>query len=357
MYQLNINVAQQKYPIYIQPKLIEDAGKKIQEIYKNKKIVVITDENVEELYGKEIQNNLKESGFDIKTIVIKPGEKSKSLEVLETVYNKVLDFGINRGDLIITFGGGVVGDLGGFVAATLLRGIQFVQIPTTLLAQIDSSIGGKVAVNLKKGKNLIGNFYHPKMVLIDPNLLKTLDMRYFHDGMAEVIKYGAISDQKLLNDLLYTYDTQEKLFTHIEQIIYQCCSIKKQIVEEDDQDKGKRMLLNFGHTIGHAIEKYFNYQKYTHGEAVAIGMHIITKNSEFLGITESGTTAFLKKVLNKFQLPYHVSIQNEKNLQESIRFDKKAKGDAMYIVLLKHIGKGMIKKISIEEISKYCKIV
>ncbi len=352
MKSLVVKTIQSSYPIHIKKGIFNNIGQDIKKIYNNKKIAVITDLNVYALYGEEIRNNLNQSGFNVKIIKIEPGEKSKSIIVLQNIYDELLDFKITRDDLIIAFGGGVVGDITGFAAATLLRGIPFIQIPTSLLAQIDSSIGGKVAVNLPKGKNLVGSFYSPKVVFIDPNLLNSLDKRFIYDGMAEVIKYACIRDEEMFNDLL-EFKNQEELFQNIEDIIYKCCKIKKEIVEEDERDKGERMVLNFGHTLGHAVEKYFKYEKYTHGEAVAIGMYNITKRSEDIGITKKGTLLQIKKILNKYSLPFKLPDMNKDRVNEVISLDKKNMGNVMSIVLLKQIGYGIIKKIDKTDRAKY----
>ncbi|TCO73812.1 3-dehydroquinate synthase [Marinisporobacter balticus] len=352
MYEIDINLPQKSYPIMIKNGLMDHMGEEIKKIYKHKKIALITDKNVEKLYGKKIIADLGKNGFEIKMIVINPGEQSKSLDVLANIYDELLNFGITRGDLVIAFGGGVVGDLTGFATATLLRGIPFIQIPTSLLAQIDSSVGGKVAVNLPKGKNLVGNFYHPKAVFIDPELLKTLDKRFLHDGMAEVIKYGCIKDKDLFYRLL-KLNSEEELFDHIEEIIYQCCKIKKEVVEKDELDTGERMLLNFGHTLGHAIEKYFNYEWYTHGEAVAIGMYHITKKSEVMGITKRGTADLIKEILKKYGLSYILPKMDQRKNIETIGLDKKNKGKDINLILLKEIGESFIKQMDRENIDAY----
>jgi 3-dehydroquinate synthase len=294
-----------------------------------------------------MQNN-----FNVKTVVLEPGEKSKSVEVLLEVYNSLLDFGITRGDLIIALGGGVIGDLTGFAASTLLRGIPFVQIPTSLLAQIDSSIGGKVAVDLPKGKNLIGSFYHPEAVFIDPNVLTTLSKKFLHDGMAEVIKYGAIKDENLFHKLENFKDDNE-LLANIDDIIYTCCNIKKAVVEKDEKDTGDRMMLNFGHTLGHAIEKYFNFEKYTHGEAVAVGMYLITKRSEALGITKETSAEQIKSLLIKYELPYEVTGLDNAKILEAIGLDKKNHKNSINIILLNKIGDAFIKKIDNTSMKDY----
>jgi len=352
MHELTVSLPEKSYPIYIQNGLINNLAIEIKSIYKNKKIAIITDSNVERLYGQTIENSLVKENFSIKKIIIEPGEKSKSFSVLQHICDEILDFGLNRGDLIITFGGGVVGDLGGFAASVILRGIQFIQIPTSLLAQIDSTIGGKVAVNSSRGTNLIGSFYHPMAVFIDPSLLMTLEDRYLYDGMAEVIKYGAIKDRVLFNNLM-GYTTKKDLFEHIEEIIYTCCSIKKKFVEKDERDTGDRMMLNFGHTIGHGIEKYFEYERFTHGEAVAIGMHAITERSENMGITKKGTSILLKQILDKYNLPSKLPDMEKDVLMKAIGLDKKNTGKDMHVVLLEDIGNGFIKKISASELNRY----
>lgn len=347
-----VNLPDKKYPIYIQKGLIQNIGSEIKKIYANKKIVIITDRNVEYLYGDKIENSLKEENFVIKKVIIEPGEKSKSFETLQDVCEEILEFGLGRGDLIIAFGGGVVGDLGGFAASILLRGIAFIQIPTTLLAQIDSSVGGKVAINSRSGKNLIGSFYQPEAVFIDPELLNSLSERVFNDGMAEVIKCAAIRDEKLFHKLL-EYDTVEMLMNNIEELIYTCCDIKKSVVQVDEKDVGERMLLNFGHTIGHSIEKMFNYETFTHGEGVAMGMIAITKNSELLGVTESGTLMLLIKLINKYNLPSKLPNMDKEEFYKALLLDKKNINEDMNLILLKRIGLGFIEKINQDDIAKY----
>lgn len=352
MKQLKVSIPGRDYTIYIEKGSIDYIGESVKNIYKGNKIALVTDQNVYNLYGKKLELNLNKAGFNVHTTVLKPGEKSKSMETLIGLYDELLDFGISRSDLIIAFGGGVVGDLAGFAASTLLRGISFVQIPTSLLAQIDSSVGGKVAVNLEKGKNLVGSFYQPIGVFIDPKLLKTLDHRYFSDGMGEVIKYACIKDENLF-DKLSDYHDKEDLFEDIEEIIYRCLDIKRSIVERDEMDRGERMLLNFGHTLGHGVEKYYNYEKYSHGEAVAIGMYNISKKSEQAGLTENGTSDKIKNLLEKYSLPYEMPDVNKEDIKKVISVDKKVEGDYINIVVLEKIGKSFTKKIRREDIKDY----
>ncbi|MEF9934140.1 MAG: 3-dehydroquinate synthase [Clostridium sp.] len=351
MYKLDVVAKSHSYPIYIEKGIFNSVASYIKKATKGRKIAIVTDANVNSIYGEKLVSLLKEENFDIKKIVVTPGEGSKSFETFEYVLNEMLDFSMTRNDLIIAFGGGVVGDLTGYVASSLLRGVDFYQIPTTLLSQVDSSVGGKVAINTKYGKNLVGAFYQPVGVLIDPLLLNTLDKKYFADGMAEVIKYGCIKDEKLFYDLL-NYTTKD-LLDNIEKVIYTCCNIKREVVEKDELDKGERMLLNFGHTIGHAIEKYFEYTGYTHGEAVAIGMNMITTASESLNETISGTADLIETILKKYSLPTGVVMEDRDRVLKSIGLDKKMLSRKLRIILLKEIGDSYIKELDISEVDKY----
>lgn len=349
---LNIKHENGNYNIYIGKDILSELGRYLKENFNNKRVVVITDRNLEGLYGNILSKTISENGCITKTIAFKPGEASKSFNTLQEIYKELSDFKIKREDLIITFGGGVVGDLGGFAASTYLRGIKYIQIPTSLLAQVDSSVGGKVAVDLPWGKNLVGSFYHPAAVFIDPEFLKTLNKRFLHDGLAEVIKYGCISDKSIIDKLL-SYRDDNELLEHIEDIIYNCCSIKKLVVEIDEKDFGERMLLNFGHTLGHAIEMYFEYKRYTHGEAVGIGMAHMSKKSEGMGITEEGTSKLIEEVLKKYNLPYEMPEVKTENILEATLLDKKSCGGGINLILLEKIGKAFIKKVSTDELNCY----
>ena len=352
MLNLSINLAQKHYTIMIEKGLLVTIGKHLRSNYSTQKIVIVTDENVDALYGTILVNSLTNHGFLVTKVVIPPGEKSKSMEMLDYLYRQFVDCKVSRSDLIIAFGGGVVGDVVGFAAATFLRGVPYIQIPTTLLAQVDSSIGGKVAVNLPTGKNLVGAFYHPDAVFIDPQLLETLPLRVLRDGIAEVIKYSVISETTLFADLS-RYQNEQEFLANVEGIIATCCQIKQQFVEADEKDTGARMILNFGHTIGHGVENYFNYETYTHGEAVAIGMAHITAGSEALGTTKSGTADKLRKLIQKYGLPTTATTYDHQALLAAITLDKKSAHDGLHIILLASIGKPIIKKINQNEMFLY----
>lgn len=352
MKMLEINLKDNSYNIYIERNILSRVGEYLKENYSSKKIAIITDSNLEKLYGELLKKIIEEKGFNTKIISVKPGEESKSIDTLKEVYNEFSRFKLGREDLIITFGGGVVGDLGGFAASTYLRGVPYIQVPTSLLAQVDSSIGGKVAVDLPWGKNLVGSFYHPKAVFIDPEMLKTLDKKFLSDGLAEVIKYGCIRDESIIHELM-NYTNDEDLLDNIDPLIFKCCSIKKSVVEVDEKDFGERMLLNFGHTLGHIVEKYYNYKEYTHGEAVAIGMAEITRKSEKLHITEKGTSKCIEEVLRKYELPYNAPSMNSEEVFNTIVLDKKSSGESINLIMLKKIGEGVIRKVKINELEHY----
>jgi len=341
MRKISVSIGEEKYPILIENGLLDQLGKEIKKIYQGKKIVIITDQNVNDHYGKKVVNQLTGEGFTTKIVVLPPGESTKSFDNLQNIYNELLEFKLTRSDLIIALGGGVIGDIAGFVAATFLRGVTFVQIPTSLLAQVDSSVGGKVGINLPQGKNLVGAFCQPTAVFIDPSVLDTLTGKFFKGGMAEVIKYGCIKDKAFFN-LLKGLSSRQEIMAHIEEIVYDCCMIKKKVVEQDEKDQGERLLLNFGHTLGHAIEKCHHYTGITHGEAVAIGMYHTTLRSEQMGMTKSGTAENIKEILIQYGLPYELNIKDRHKLIGAIGLDKKNTGGVLKEILLTDIGESII---------------
>ena len=338
---LFVDLKENSYNILIEKGLLSKLGEELKNIYFGEKIFIITDENVDKYYGSKVKDELDKIGYKTRKMVLAPGEKTKSFSTLPSIYNELLDFKLTRKELIITLGGGVIGDLGGFVASTFLRGVSFIQIPTSLLAQVDSSVGGKVAVDLEKGKNLVGSFYQPKAVFIDPDVLNTLPEKFYKDGMAEVIKYGCIKDRDFFY-MLKSLKSREEVMNNIEDILYKCCYIKKSVVERDEKDLGERMLLNFGHTLGHAIEKYYNFTGYSHGEAVAIGMYNISLKSEDEGITEKGVAEEIKEILINYDLPYKVDIKDNNKIIDTISLDKKNIGNVLKVILLKSIGESII---------------
>lgn len=343
MNEIHIEVPQERtdYTIKIQKGLLKKVGEELVGMTRSKRIAIVTDKNVHQYYGETVETQLKQSGFSVHFIILEPGEQTKTFSQMPEIYSELIVAGITRSDVIIALGGGVVGDIAGFVAATFLRGIDFVQIPTSLLAQVDSSVGGKVGVDLPEGKNLAGAFYHPKRVLIDPDVLSTLTDHYFSDGMAEVIKYGCIKDAAFFNKLTQL-NSREKVMADIEWVIETCCKIKQQMVQQDEKDKGIRMLLNFGHTLGHAIEAYYDYQSITHGHGVAIGMVTLTDIAESKGLTEKGTADRIRKCLAGHHLPDTLKESDAyDDILLYIKKDKKQLNNQLHVVILNKIGEAV----------------
>lgn len=344
MKRLRVNILSREYDICVGSGILQNSAELIREVYSGKKAAVITDSNVEPLYAEKLLESLRNGGIAAEVICIPAGERSKSLDSLSGIYNRFFDMELTRGDIVIALGGGVVGDLTGYAAATFLRGVPFVQIPTTLLAQVDSSVGGKVAVNHERGKNMIGAFYQPKLVISDVECLKTLDKREFAGGMGEVIKHGAIADAEFFGRL------ENRSIDMIETVVLNC-DIKRKVVEQDEYDTGLRMMLNFGHTFGHALEKHYNFERYTHGEAVAIGMVQACELGERLGVTKPDTSKRLTKLLEAYDLPTSAEV-DAKTLLGNMLLDKKRGGDSITFVLLEEIGRCRLQKIGIGELEE-----
>ncbi len=337
-----------KYKILVERAISASVGRELARVApKTKKVMVVTDKTVEGLYYERVARSLTLNGFETAKFVIAPGEKSKSTENLVRLWEALAEAHITRSDAVVALGGGVVGDLAGFASATYLRGIKYVQMPTTLLAMTDSSVGGKTAVDLKAGKNLAGAFHQPALVLCDPETLESLPYDHMRDGMAEVIKYGMINRPEIIEKLeKYTFGDKEAL----DEIIALCIEDKRDIVSEDEFDTGVRALLNFGHTPAHSLELYSNFE-ITHGSAVAVGMEIMTKASVKLGLCQSETLTRLENLLAKFGLPKE-SPFDAKTLAKGALGDKKRTGDTISVILLGGIGKGKISEIKVSELEK-----
>lgn len=340
---LRVNLPGREYDILCAAGLLDRAGERLRPVLRGNLAAIVTDSNVEPRYAARLARSLHLAGFQAAVLEIPAGEQSKCPEVLAELWEQLMEVGLTRSDAVIALGGGVVGDLAGFAAATILRGVDFVQVPTTLLAQVDSSVGGKVAVDLDAGKNLAGAFYQPKMVLMDPDCLKTLPDRVFSDGMAEVIKYGCIWDRTLF-DWIANLGSREGIMAHIDRIALTCCDIKRQVVERDECDTGLRMLLNFGHTLGHVYEKAYNYKTYTHGEAVAAGMVTAARLGQRLGVTPPGTDEVIARVLKLFGLPTTISA-GKQDYAEILTRDKKCDGDQLSLILLRGLGRAEAVKL------------
>ncbi len=328
------------YEILIDRGILDRCGEEIRKVSKSEKAMVISDSNVFPLYGEKVVKSMEAYGFEVFTFVFEAGEYSKKLETIYSMYNALADNGLTRGDLIVALGGGVTGDMAGFAAATYLRGIDFVQIPTSLLSQVDSSVGGKTGVDIPQGKNLVGAFWQPNVVLIDPDTLNTLTPHFFADGMGEVIKYGCIKSAKLFDIL-----EKENAWDIIEDIIYECVKIKRDVVQNDEHDHGERALLNFGHTLGHAIEKEHNFQDISHGEAVAVGMVMMTKATEIAKLTPIGTADRIAKLCEKYNLPTTDNTPVGSIVKSSFS-DKKSSSNAISLVILDKIGESRVYPVA-----------
>lgn len=345
---LTVNLDENSYPIFIENGIIKKSGEHISQIFSGQKIMIVSDDNVFPLYGQQVMDSLKD--YECHSLVLPHGEPTKNFQSLPKIYTAMLDAKLTRSDLVIALGGGVIGDLAGFAAASYLRGIKLVQIPTSLLAQVDSSVGGKVAVDLPQGKNLVGAFYQPKMVLIDPDVLNTLPEHFIKDGMGEVIKYGCIKDGSLF-DRLCAHSSFEDLKPELPEIIARCVDIKRIVVEADQFDTGERMLLNFGHTLAHTIEQYYNYERESHGEAVGIGMYQITLMAEEKGLTSSGCADQIKKALDIYGLPSSCGLPVT-DLTKAITLDKKNLNGKLNVVLLKELGSSYVYPTDISFFNK-----
>ena len=351
---LSVALPGREYEIHIEAGLLDRAGEYVRAVCpRAKRLSVVTDSNVAPLYLQRVQDALKCAGFAVEGIVVPAGESSKSLGMLGQLYEQMLDFGLSRTDAVVALGGGVVGDLAGFAAATVLRGVDFVQIPTTLLAQVDSSVGGKVAIDLPAGKNLAGAFWQPKLVLMDPECLNTLSDKVFSDGMAEVIKYGCIRDKEFF-DFLDQCGGRSGVMEHSEQVLHTCCDIKRQVVLADERDTGLRMILNFGHTVGHAFELAGHYEDWTHGQAVAAGMVWAARLGEMLGVTPAGMQEKICAVLEKYTLPTRILCPWE-TMVEAIGLDKKRAEGGISFVLLDRLGWAEPKKMNTDQLLEQLK--
>ncbi len=346
MRKIKVNVGS-GYDILIEKGLLENCGKHIKAaVPQAVTLALVSDSNVAPLYLQGVANQLEALGFRVVSYVFKAGESSKNTAQLIEIVEFLAQNELKRKDAVIALGGGVCGDMAGFAAAVYLRGIKYIQIPTTLLAQVDSSVGGKTAVDLPQGKNLCGAFHQPALVVIDPDVLSTLLPHYFSDGMGEVIKYGCIKSASLF-ETVQNRDAHE----YIEDVIYECVDIKRGVVERDEKEAGERALLNFGHTAGHAIEKLHNFTGVSHGEAVGIGMVMISRAGEAAGITEPGTADKIAAVLKKYDLKTEDE-NSPSDIVSAMAFDKKSPSAGINFIMLSKIGSSFIKPVATADIKK-----
>lgn len=338
--------ASRNYDVLIGSGLLPTLGDYAIHLTKAKKAAIISDSNVWPIYGKVAQNSLQQAGIEVCEYVFPAGEESKTGSIYLSVLNFLAENHLTRTDLLIALGGGVVGDMTGFAAATYLRGIAYIQIPTSLLAMVDSSVGGKTAIDLPAGKNLAGAFYQPHLVLCDIDCLNSLPKSIFRDGCAEVIKYGVLYDQDLFEHL-----SQKGLEFDAEAVVSRCVELKRNVVAEDEFDTGARQKLNLGHTIGHGIEAQSNFSV-SHGQAVAIGMAIVSKAGTAYGICNTATYEKILTVLEKFGLPRSTDCAAA-SLYNSALLDKKRAGGTVNLIIPKSIGECIIRSTDVSELLSF----
>lgn len=348
-----VALGERSYDIAIGTGLLAHAGEKIATLIKGRQVAIVTDTNVGPLYAETVRQSLEQQGFQVITYTIPAGEPSKSWQNAEAILTMLLEHQFHRDSCVIALGGGVVGDLAGFVASIYQRGVGFIQIPTSLLAQVDSSVGGKVAVNHTLGKNMIGSFYQPKLVLIDLDALATLEQRHWQNGLAEVVKYGVIYDAAFFRFL--EQNAEALLHRNLElsaEMIAACCRLKAEVVALDETEGGVRAKLNYGHTIGHGLELAGHYQGYLHGEAVAVGMVLAARYAASKTMCDHTVETQIQALLQQLQLPVTIDPALSKTeILQSMMLDKKVQDGQLVFILPESIGKvNIIKGIPLSDI-------
>lgn len=333
------------YTVTVEPGALDRVGEIAAEIKKpGTRAILISETNVMPLYGQRVRASLEAAGFLVSTFTFPAGEEHKQIATVCDMYKAMSEAGFTRTDFVVTLGGGVTGDMGGFAAATFLRGMDFIQVPTTLVSQADASVGGKTGVDLPFGKNLVGAFHQPRAVITDPDALTTLPKHFFNDGLGEVIKHGCIADKELFEAL-----EAGAALHDMPGVVARSISIKRDFVEADTRDTGRRMILNFGHTCGHALEKLHNFQGLSHGEAVGIGMVLACRAGEKLGVTAPGTGRRVAAVLEQYGLPTEAGFSMEE-IVAATALDKKSDGTSLRFILIKEIGESLIYPLTREEL-------
>ncbi|BAU62975.1 3-dehydroquinate synthase [Stanieria sp. NIES-3757] len=343
MTSITVNLPETAYEIVISPGCLSELGNQMKKLNVGKKVLVVSNPEIFNVYGDTCLQSLETAGFEVEHHLIPAGETYKTLQSIEQVYDTAFKHHLERSSTLVALGGGVIGDMTGFAAATWLRGVNFIQVPTTLLAMVDASVGGKTGVNHPQGKNLIGAFYQPKLVLIDPDVLKTLPEREFRAGMAEVIKYGIIWDADLFSKLEQAeqIDSFAGISSELlETILVRSTQAKADVVSQDEKEAGLRAILNYGHTIGHAVESLTNYEQFVHGEAVAIGMVAAGKIATQMGLWTEEEATRQDRLIKKTGLP--TTIPAELDLDDilaTLQSDKKVKAGKVRFILPTQIGK------------------
>jgi 3-dehydroquinate synthase len=344
---LTVNLAERSYPIIIGAEVLASIARYLDNIGFPKRVALVSNQKIYGLYGKVVRESLLSADYSVHEIYVPDGEEYKTLQTLEHIYDELISQNFDRGSGLIALGGGVIGDMVGFAAATFLRGVPFAQIPTTLLAQVDSSVGGKTAVNHALGKNLIGSFYQPELVLIDVSSLETLEPREISAGLAEVVKYGIIKDYDFFCWLEQHVEALKKLDRNaLIAAVKRSCQIKADIVEVDEKEGSIRAFLNYGHTFGHAVETLAGYGVWKHGEAVAIGMVVAAKISQLEGLCRAEDVDRIASLLLRLDLPVSPPEYSLEDYVAAIKRDKKIRQGTLSLVLNQGIGKVQLRKIS-----------
>ncbi len=339
MIQLVANTRSREYPVFLSEGALEETGKLWHSLGNRGKVVVITDDNVAALHLSGLEESLRAAGLTVNPVRVAPGEEAKSLEKATSLYSQLFDLKTRRQDAVCALGGGVIGDLAGFVASTYMRGIKLIQVPTSLLSQVDSSIGGKVGVNIPQAKNYVGAFYQPHMVITDPSLLETLPRRELIEGMAEVVKYCLLSGDDFFSNFEASYEEFLSLnMAYVEPVVRRCIEYKLRVVSEDERDYGRRAVLNLGHTVGHGIEAAGSYRAYSHGQAVALGLLVAIRLSEQAFGLPPEYGIRLRSLLELLGLPVSLQGVSADGVVAAMASDKKADDFSANMVLLRSLG-------------------
>ena len=340
MIDVPVKLGPRSYRIFVGAGLLAQAGPEISRLGVGRKLALVTDPAIQALYGEVVTRSLAGAGFEVTTVLLPEGERAKTLEVAAQTWDRLLEAGLDRGSAVVALGGGAVGDLAGFVAATYMRGMHFVQLPTTLLAQVDASIGGKTAIDHPRAKNLIGAFHQPRLVLADTGALQTLPEREYRSGLAEVIKHGIVLDAAYFDEVERSAAALAKREPEtLERIVAGSCRLKASVIERDEQESELRHVLNYGHTIGHAIEAVTGYARFAHGEAVSLGMVAEAGVAERLGLAATETRVRQVHLLETMGLPVREVGEAPERVIEAMARDKKGKEGRVPFVLAPEIGR------------------
>jgi len=349
---IRLDLGDRSYEIEIESGLMNEIGRRMVTMGIKGKVALVTNPRVGRLYGSKVARSLRKSGFEVAMVTLPDGERFKNLKSVSRVYDELVRRSFERSSTLLALGGGVIGDLAGFSAATFMRGLGFIQVPTTLAAQVDASIGGKTGVDHSKGKNLIGAFYQPKAVLIDPEVLKSLPRREFVSGLAEVVKYGVIRDPDFFS---YLEDNIDKILNlepaALTHAVRRSCAIKADVVQKDEREGGLRKILNYGHTLGHALETATKYRRFLHGEAVSIGMVYAAELSVRLGLSDPETARRQNALLKRAGLPVDLPKMGTADILKSMMLDKKVSEGRIHFVLVEQIGRVVVKPVESKQIA------